>query len=71
MSISPTLRVATRGRTFTVGGAARIAEYDKAIAHAAREDARSKRLMERPGIGPVTVSERTTGSSEPQGQVLH
>ncbi len=44
---------------------ARIAEYapkeiplwdDKAIAHAAREDARSKRLMERPGIGPVTAS---------------
>ena len=35
---------------------ARIAEYDKAIAHAAREDARSKRLMQRPGIGPVTAS---------------
>ena len=35
---------------------ARIAEYDRAIAHAAREDARSKRLMERPGIGPVTAS---------------
>ncbi|MBL8412971.1 MAG: IS110 family transposase, partial [Propionivibrio sp.] len=34
----------------------RIADYDKAIAHAAREDARSKRLMQRPGIGPVTAS---------------
>ncbi len=35
---------------------ARIADYDRIIAHAAREDARSKRLMERPGIGPVTAS---------------
>jgi transposase len=35
---------------------ARIADYDKAISTAAREDARSKRLMERPGIGPVTAS---------------
>ena len=35
---------------------ARIADYDKAIAKAAREDARSRRLMERPGIGPVTAS---------------
>lgn len=35
---------------------ARIAEYDRAIAQAAREDARSRRLMERPGIGPVTAS---------------
>ena len=35
---------------------ARIAEYDRLIAHAAREDARSKRLMQRPGIGPVTAS---------------
>ena len=34
----------------------RIADYDRAIAHAAREDARSRRLMERPGIGPVTAS---------------
>ena len=34
----------------------RVAEYDKAIAHAARTDIRSKRLMERPGIGPVTAS---------------
>ena len=34
----------------------RITEYDRLIAHAAREDARSKRLMERPGIGPVTAS---------------
>ena len=29
-----------------------IAEYGKAIAQAAREDARSLRLMQRPGIGP-------------------
>ena len=35
---------------------ARIAEYDKAIAKAAREDARSRRLMQRPGIGPITAS---------------
>ena len=35
---------------------ARIDEYDRLIAQAAREDARSKRLMERPGIGPVTAS---------------
>ena len=43
----------------------RIAEYapqeipsgdDRLIAQAAREDARSKRLMQRPGIGPVTAS---------------
>jgi transposase len=34
----------------------RISEYDKLIAKAAREDARSKRLMQRPGIGPVTAS---------------
>ena len=34
----------------------RIADYDKAITHAARADARSKRLMQRPGIGPVTAS---------------
>ena len=34
----------------------RIAEYDRAIAQAAREDARSKRLMERPGIGPISAS---------------
>lgn len=34
----------------------RIAEYDRLIAKAAREDARSKRLMQRPGIGPVTAS---------------
>lgn len=34
----------------------RIEEYDKAIAQAAREDARSRRLMQRPGIGPVTAS---------------
>ena len=33
-----------------------IAEYDKAIAQAAREDARSKRLMQLPGIGPVGAS---------------
>jgi len=35
---------------------ARIAEYDRIIAKAARDDARSKRLMERPGIGPVSAS---------------
>ena len=35
---------------------ARITDYDKAIAKAAREDARSKRLMEHRGIGPVTAS---------------
>jgi len=34
----------------------RIAEYDRLIAKAAREDLRSKRLMQRPGIGPVTAS---------------
>jgi transposase len=36
--------------------AARIAEYDSAIAQAAREDARSRRLMQLPGIGPTTAS---------------
>lgn len=35
---------------------ARIAEYDRAIAQAARDDARSRRLMELPGIGPTTAS---------------
>lgn len=35
---------------------ARIAEYDRIIAQAAREDARSKQLMQRPGIGPITAS---------------
>ena len=34
----------------------KIAEYDRAIAQAARDDARSKRLMKLPGIGPVTAS---------------
>lgn len=34
----------------------RIAEYDKAIAAIAREDERSRRLMQRPGIGPTTAS---------------
>ena len=33
-----------------------ITDYDRAISHAAREDERSKRLMERPGIGPITAS---------------
>ena len=33
-----------------------VAEYDRAIAHAAREDARSTRLMQLPGIGPTTAS---------------
>lgn len=40
---------------------ARIAEYDRLIAQAAREDARSRRLMERPGIGPVTASALLAG----------
>ena len=35
---------------------AKIAEYDRAIAQAARENAASRRLMQRPGIGPVTAS---------------
>lgn len=35
---------------------ARIAEYDRIIREAAREDARSRRLMELPGIGPNTAS---------------
>jgi len=34
----------------------RIADYDKIIAQAAREDARSRRLMQRPGIGPIGAS---------------
>ena len=34
----------------------RIADYDRIIAQAARENARSKRLMQLPGIGPVTAS---------------
>ena len=34
----------------------RVAEYDRLITQAARADARSKRLMERPGRGPVTAS---------------
>ena len=34
----------------------RIAEYDRIIAKAARDDARSKRLMTLPGIGPNTAS---------------
>ena len=34
----------------------RIAEYDRAIAQVARDDARSRRLMELPGIGPTTAS---------------
>jgi transposase len=33
-----------------------IADYDRLIAQAAREDARSKRLMALPGIGPTTAS---------------
>ena len=35
---------------------ARIDEYDRIITKAARDDSRSKRLMERPGIGPVSAS---------------
>ena len=34
----------------------RIEEYDRIIAKAARDDARSKRLMKLPGIGPNTAS---------------
>lgn len=34
----------------------RVAEYDRAIGQAAREDARSKQLMTLPGIGPNTAS---------------
>jgi transposase len=34
----------------------KIAEYDRAIAQAARDNDRSKRLMTLPGIGPVTAS---------------
>ena len=34
----------------------RIAEYDRAIAQAARENKRSKQLMKLPGIGPATAS---------------
>lgn len=33
-----------------------VTDYDRLIAQAAREDARSKRLMELPGIGPTTAS---------------
>ena len=35
---------------------ARIEQYDRIIAKAARDDARSKRPMERPGIGPISAS---------------
>lgn len=34
----------------------RIADYDRAIAQAARDDGRSMRLMQLPGIGPTTAS---------------
>jgi transposase len=34
----------------------RVREYDQAIVQAAREDGRSKRLMQLPGIGPTTAS---------------
>jgi transposase len=34
----------------------RIADYDRIIAQAAREDARSKRLMQLRGVGPTTAS---------------
>lgn len=34
----------------------RIDDYDRLIAKAARDDARSKRLMVLPGIGPITAS---------------
>ncbi len=35
---------------------ARIADYDRAIAQSARDDARSRRLMQLEGIGPITGS---------------
>ena len=35
---------------------ARIADYDRLIAQAAKDDARSQRLMQLPGIGPITAS---------------
>lgn len=34
----------------------RITEYDHAIVAIAKEDIRSRRLMQRPGIGPITAS---------------
>ena len=34
----------------------RIEEYDRAISAAARQDLRSRRLMQLPGIGPTTAS---------------
>jgi transposase len=34
----------------------RIAEYDRAIAHAAKDDERSRRLMQLPCIGPIGAS---------------
>ena len=34
----------------------RIEEYDRAISVAARQDLRSRRLMQLPGIGPTTAS---------------
>jgi len=34
----------------------RVADYDRIIAQAAREDARSKRLMQLRGVGPTTAS---------------
>lgn len=33
-----------------------IAEYDRAIAQAGKDDVRSRRLMQLPGIGPTTAS---------------
>ena len=40
----------------TAGLDAKIAEYDRLIAQAARENQLSRRLMKLPGIGPVTAS---------------
>jgi transposase len=34
----------------------RIEEYDKHIAHLAREDGQARQLMQLPGIGPITAS---------------
>ncbi len=39
-----------------IGSMPLISEYDRSIAQAARDDERSKRLMQRPGIGPTTAS---------------
>ncbi len=40
-----------------------IADYDRTIAQAAREDAASRRLMQLPGIGPTTASALVASSA--------